>query len=64
MNKKKLNSCILTRLRNLKEIIFYILEKNNPKITDAEFDKLKIEILELEKDYKFLKNEFSIVNLG
>ena len=34
---------------------YYYHTKDKPKITDAEFDKLKLEILELEKDYKFLK---------
>jgi len=29
--------------------------KDNPKISDAEYDKLKIETLELENKYKFLK---------
>jgi len=31
-------------------------EKSNPSISDAEFDRLKIEILDLEKEYNFLKD--------
>ena len=34
-------------------------EKSEPAINDSEFDKLKIEILKLEKDYSFLKNKNS-----
>tara|TARA_B100000242_G_scaffold186673_1_gene134236 strand:+ start:179 stop:361 length:183 start_codon:yes stop_codon:yes gene_type:complete len=30
---------------------------DNPKITDAEFDKLKISIINLEKKYPFLKKK-------
>ena len=33
--------------------------KNNPTITDKEFDELKQSILELEKRYKFLDHEES-----
>ena len=29
---------------------------DNPKISDAEYDKIKNEAIELEKKYKFLKN--------
>ena len=31
-------------------------EKSKPSISDAEFDRLKIEILDLEKEYNFLKD--------
>ncbi len=34
-------------------------EKNHPIVADYEFDKLKKEILDLEKKYKFLKNDKS-----
>ena len=34
-------------------------EKNNPIVADYEFDKLKKEILDLEKKYNFLKNDKS-----
>ena len=34
-------------------------EKSSPKISDKDFDKLKKEILDLEKKYSFLKSDFS-----
>ena len=38
---------------------FLYFEKSTPEITDAEFDALKKEILQLEKDYTFLKHKDS-----
>ena len=34
-------------------------EDSSPEISDKEYDKLKKEILDLEKNYNFLKNNFS-----
>ena len=34
-------------------------EKSKPIISDSEFDKLKLEIVDLEKKYTFLKNKNS-----
>ncbi|OCW81976.1 hypothetical protein AKH18_03060 [Pelagibacteraceae bacterium GOM-A4] len=34
-------------------------QKDNPIITDSDFDNLKKEILDLEKKFKFLKNKNS-----
>ena len=34
-------------------------EKNKPIINDSDFDKLKIEIIELEKKYSFLNHKYS-----
>ena len=53
--KKKYNSIIKDYIDHNK---FYF-EKNKPKISDAEYDKLKLEIIELEKKYKFLENKNS-----
>ena len=65
MNKKKVKQLYFDKIKEFKENNFLYFEKNNPKITDAEFDKLKIEILELEKDYKFLKSKDSpSISLG
>ena len=38
---------------------FLYFEKSTPEISDAEFDALKKEILQLEKDYTFLKHKNS-----
>ncbi len=53
--KKKYNSIIKDYIDHNK---FYF-EKNKPKISDADYDKLKLEIIELEQKYKFLKNKNS-----
>ena len=37
-------------------------DKSSPNISDGEFDKLKAEILELEKKYPFLSNIKSPLN--
>ena len=47
--KKKLNELI-------KHNQLYF-EKNRPKISDNEYDKLKKEILDLEKKFKFLNHK-------
>ena len=40
-------------------------DENSPKISDKEYDKLKKEIIELEKKFSFLKNPSSpSVSLG
>ena len=53
--QKKYNSIIKDYIDHNK---FYF-EKNKPKISDAEYDKLKLEIIELEKKYKFLEDKNS-----
>ena len=40
---------------------YYLDDK--PKISDAEYDKIKLEILKLEKKYPYLKNDESIDNI-
>ena len=43
----------------------YYYEKNNPKVLDSEYDNLKLEILNLEKEYNFLKsNKSPSINVG
>jgi len=65
MNKKKVKQLYFDKIKEFRENNFLYFDKNNPKITDAEFDKLKLEILELEKDYKFLKSKDSpSISLG
>ena len=46
-NFKKINS--------LKKYNEYYFKYDNPKISDADYDKLKKEIIQFEKKYKFLK---------
>ena len=49
-------------LKKIKKINNYnklYYEKSNPIISDADYDKLKKDIVELEKKYTFLKSESS-----
>ena len=34
-------------------------DKNSPTISDKEYDKIKLEVIGLEKKYTFLKNPYS-----
>ena len=47
------------KINELKKHNKLYYENSSPKISDKEFDKLKKEILELEKKYNFLKSNFS-----
>ena len=49
--KKKINE-----LKNHNKLYF---EKSSPKISDSQYDKIKKEILDLEKKYSFLKSDLS-----
>ncbi len=65
MNKEKVKQIYFEKIKKFRENNFLYFEENRPKINDAEFDKLKKEILELEKEYKYLKSEYSpSVSLG
>ena len=65
MKKKDIQKQYKLKIEELKSNSFQYYEKSNPKISDAEFDELKINILELEKKYKFLKDKFSpSINVG
>ena len=65
MNEKEIKKIYKTKIDNLKQNNYLYFEKNDPKIDDSEYDKLKKEVLDLEKRYKFLKSKFSpSVRLG
>ncbi len=59
MNKKKIYSDYLKKINLFKKYNKAYYERSNPKVTDAEYDNLKHEILSLEEKYKFLKSEDS-----
>jgi len=59
MKKKEIESIYLKKLKIFNEHNKNYYEKSKPKIIDADFDNLKIEIFELEKKYIFLKNSNS-----
>ena len=47
------------KIENLQKHNRLYYDKNSPKISDAEYDALKKEILDLEKQYEFLENDNS-----
>ena len=59
MKISKIEKEYLKKIKLFQEYNKYYYDKNNPKITDSEFDLLKREIIELEKKHKFLKSEIS-----
>ena len=47
------------KIENLQKHNRLYYDKNSPKISDAEYDALKKEILDLEKQYEFLESDNS-----
>jgi len=56
---KNIKQDYLKKINEFKKHNKFYYENSAPIISDEEFDKLKKEILELEKKYGFLKNNFS-----
>ena len=59
MKKEKIKDLYKKKIKEFKHHNLLYFNKNNPKISDADFDQLKIEILDLEKKYKYLKSKDS-----
>ena len=65
MNKKDVKDLYIKKIKDYKHNNFLYFEKNNPKLRDAEFDKLKSSIFDLEKKYQFLRSKDSpSISLG
>ena len=62
MQNEKIKKNYLTKIKKFRDCNKSYYEKSKPKINDSEFDKLKIEILDLEKKYNFLNNSYSPSN--
>ena len=62
MQKREIKKIYLNKINQLKNHNFQYYEKNDPKISDSNYDKLKKEILNLEKKYKFLNSKNSPSN--
>ncbi len=58
-DKKKIKNLYLSKLKEIKKHNELYYEKNNPIIIDSEYDNLKSQILELEKNFNFLKSKDS-----
>ena len=56
---KNIKQRYLKKINEFKKHNKYYYENSSPVISDKEYDKLKKEILDLEKKYNFLKNNFS-----
>jgi DNA ligase (NAD+) len=63
MEKKKIQKEYKLKLELLNKHNKLYYDKNNPKISDSEYDILKKEILKLEIKYKFLKTKGSVSGL-
>ncbi len=59
MQKKEIEKFYIKKIIDLKKYDKAYFENDNPIISDQDYDKLKREILDLEKKYKYLKNENS-----
>ena len=62
MQKKDIKKNYLEKIKKFKDNSKNYYEKSKPKISDADFDQLKAEILELEIKYNFLNNPYSPAN--
>ncbi len=63
MSKKEIKKNYLKKINKIIKHNKKYYDESNPIITDAEYDKIKNEIIELEKKYNYLKNENSPNNL-
>jgi DNA ligase (NAD+) len=59
MQNDEIKKDYLKRIKKFKDYNKTYYEKSKPVVSDSEFDKLKIEILELEHKYNFLKSSNS-----
>ncbi|MDA9731050.1 NAD-dependent DNA ligase LigA [Candidatus Pelagibacter sp.] len=59
MNKKKIEELYKEKINQLVKFNKNYYELSNPIIDDSEYDKLKKEILDLEKKHSFLDNQYS-----
>ncbi len=59
-NKKVIENLFKKKIKLIKEYNKHYFEMDNPKVDDATYDKLKDELLELEKKYIFLKSIDSV----
>ncbi len=62
MNKAEIIKNYKKKIENFKKLNEAYYDKNKPLITDAEYDSIKFELLQLEKKYQYLKDEFSPSN--
>ena len=59
MKSKEIEKIYTKKIKELKKHNKAYFQNDNPIISDQEYDKIKFEIIDLEKNYAFLKNENS-----
>ena len=62
MNKKKILDNYKKEIKKYKKYSEAYYDKNNPLISDSDFDEIKKKIIKLEKLYEFLKDPSSPTN--
>lgn len=62
MNKSKIINSYQKKIEKFKKLNEAYYNKNKPLVTDDKFDSLKLELIELEKKYYYLKDNFSPSN--
>ena len=65
MKESEIKKLYKIKLNEIKKHNKNYFDKNSPTISDKEYDKIKIEVIELEKKYTFLKSQYSpSISLG
>ena len=59
MQKKEIEKIYIKKIEKLKKYDKAYFDKDNPIISDKDYDVIKEEILKLEKKYKYLKHKYS-----
>ena len=59
MQKKEIEKVYIEKINQLKKYDEAYFKYDNPIISDADYDNIKKQILNLEKKYKYLKNKNS-----
>mgnify|MGYP000043442230 CR=1 FL=1 len=59
MEKEKIKALYFDKIAEINDYNKAYYDQDNPIISDNKYDRLKIEILNLEKKYKFLKSKLS-----
>ena len=59
MKKKEIEKKYKGYIENLKKYNLSYFDKSDPLVSDSDYDKLKRDILDLEKQYKYLKSNNS-----
>ena len=59
MQRKEIEKIYIKKIHKLKKFDKAYFENDNPLISDNDYDNIKQEIFDLEKKYRYLKNENS-----